>query len=302
MVANSIFDLLCSLNVCNKSHIIKIQNFVRDREDISVYQCSKSGVIFLSQTKHMRVSHYVDKNSAHAHDGVQRQRVNTDDDSERRYTELKNRIRGKRWLDFGTGPGGILDRLGPLAKKYAAVELQQDWVKRLSDLGHAVYSDLTEIENCTFDIITLFHVFEHLSDPLDVLSFLKSLLSKNGRIIIEVPHARDALITFFDCPEFKAHTFWSEHLILHTRQSLTALCEACGFDVVSIKGVQRYPLANHLYWLSEGKPGGHEVWSFLRDDALDRSWRNTLAAQDATDTLFAELRVSAPEEQQINYL
>ncbi len=39
-----------------------------------------------------------------------------------------------------------------------------------------------------FDVIQLFHVFEHLYDPLDALVRMRRLLSPGGRIVIEVPN------------------------------------------------------------------------------------------------------------------
>ena len=48
-----------------------------------------------------------------------------------------------------------------------------------------------------FDLITMFHCFEHLPRPLEFLIKIKSFLKENGKIIIEVPHARDFFIEKF---------------------------------------------------------------------------------------------------------
>ena len=48
-----------------------------------------------------------------------------------------------------------------------------------------------------FDSIFLFHVFEHLVNPIEVLTQLESKLKKNGNLIIEVPHANDLLLKKF---------------------------------------------------------------------------------------------------------
>ena len=59
--------------------------------------------------------------------------------------------------------------------------------------------------------------------------------------------------------EFQKFTLWSQHLILHTRESLIPdFCQPLGFDDVIVDGVQRYPLSNHLGWLSTGAPGVHK--------------------------------------------
>ena len=136
-------------------------------------------------------------------------------------------------------------------------------------------------------MVTLFHVFEHFNNPLESLKLISKKMRDQGKIIIEVPHARDFLLSFLEHEEFKKFTFWSEHLILHTRQSLTVFLEKAGFENVIITGFQRYPLANHLHWLSKNQPGGHEKWSFLRTIELDSAYSQMLGQLDKNDTIIA---------------
>ena len=65
-----------------------------------------------------------------------------------------------------------------------------------------------------------------------------------------------------------------------------------GFDNVVVQGFQRYPLANHMYWLEQGKPGGQNAWSFLQDEPTDSSYANLLEKLGATDTLIAVAAVT----------
>ena len=66
----------------------------------------------------------------------------------------------------------------------------------------------------------MFHVLEHIPHQIQTLKIIKKNLKKNGKLIIEVPHADDFLLNFDELKEFKDFTFWSEHLILHTFFSL----------------------------------------------------------------------------------
>lgn len=291
MIKNSIFEQLCELSVCDQQRVEKIQDFVRDRNDISVYKCLKSKAIFLNSSNHIDIVHYDNKAPTHKNGTQKRAIVSTNDDSTRRFYTFKNIIRGKTWLDIGTGSGAVLDVLSPLAVNYAAVEPQQQASEFLSEMGHTVYRRLEDVPLATYQIVTLFHVFEHLTDPANVLKQIHKLMSDDGQLIIEVPHARDFLISI--SPAFRAHTFWSEHLFLHTRETLTALLEANGFDVTSIRGVQRYPLANHIHWLAEEKGAGQIEWGFLTDAMLDHQYESVLAKNDMTDTLVAYARKKA---------
>lgn len=40
-----------------------------------------------------------------------------------------------------------------------------------------------------FDLITLFHVFEHVEDLHEMLAYIKSSLTDNGHVLIQVPYA-----------------------------------------------------------------------------------------------------------------
>jgi hypothetical protein len=133
----------------------------------------------------------------------------------------------------------------------------------------------------------MYHVLEHIVSPLHTLGELRRKLKANGRIIVEVPHARDFLISHLGLNSFKDFTFWSEHLLLHTRITLAAFLNAAGFKRIVVKVIQRYPLANHLYWLSNGMSGGHLKWAELRTADLDEAYESMLASLDLTDTLTA---------------
>ncbi len=200
-------------------------------------------------------------------------------------------VTNKRWLDVGCGSGAMLDRLGTRTISSAAIEPQGEFQRALRAKGYDVYADVRQAPSEAFDVATLFHVFEHLPNPLADLQALRTKLVPGGKVVIEVPHARDFLLSFLDVAAFKDFTLWSEHLLLHTRDSLRRFLDEAGFTEVTIRGFQRYPLANHLHWLSQQKPGGHERWSMLRDADLDGAYGRVLADLDATDTLIAEARV-----------
>ena len=120
---------------------------------------------------------------------------------------------------------------------------------------------------------------------------MSEVLRSHGSLILEVPHASDILLSQLETDAFKRFTLWSQHLILHTRESLRRLLQAGGFSNIVIEGVQRYPLSNHLNWLSQGKPGGHKsVLSALDTPELKMAYEAALRKIDATDTLVAIAR------------
>ena len=286
---NKIAKLLCEWGVCDEKAIELFYPRVRDREDISIMRCKKSGVIFTSTSEHMDLSHYSEKPEFDYWKEADRKKALIDryEDDSRRKNQFLSLISNKKWMDVGTGTGGVLDLLGPFADRVVAVEPQQKALESLKKENYEVYSDISEVPFDEFDVITLFHVFEHFTDPLGTLKLAYDKLKVGGKIIIEVPHAHDFLFSFLDLEEFKKFTFWSEHLVLHNRSSLKAFLEKVNFKNIVINGFQRYNLANHLHWLKEKKPSGHIIWSMLATDLLDNAYSNMLEKTDMTDTLIA---------------
>jgi len=286
---NKIKSLLCKMGVSDEKSIAPFYPKVRDRNDVSVLKCNKSGVLFLSRSDHIEISDY-DTKEHFKYWGAQDRKtaiLNSREDTQRRFEQFRNIIANKKWIDIGTGAGAILDLLSPLSSETAAVEPQKSARKELTALSYRVYPTIEDVSDNKFEVATLFHVFEHLADPIETLETLRQKMSQGAKLIIEVPHAKDFLISFLDLEAFKSFTFWSEHLILHTRDSLRLFLEKAGFSNIVIKSFQRYPLANHLHWLAKGKPGGHILWDHIRTEELEAAYANMLAEIDNTDTLIA---------------
>jgi len=108
-----------------------------------------------------------------------------------------------------------------------------------------------------------------------------------GQLIIEVPHAKDFLIQSVDLPLFREFTFWSEHLILHTKESLMKLLTLSGFNNISIEPFQRYGYTNHLGWMLDGLPGGHKKYSEFEIEKLEEIYKSSRCESGTSDTLIA---------------
>ena len=171
------------------------------------------------------------------------------------------------------------------------IELQRDYVAALNGAGIACHTSLDALDDNSLDTAVSFHVLEHLPDPLEVLKGLRRALKPGGTAVLEVPHANDFLLKGLDCAPFRAFTLWSQHLVLHTRDSLNRLLTEAGLERVVVEGVQRYPLSNHLTWLATGRPGGHKSeLAALDTPELRGAYEAALNRLDATDTLVAIAR------------
>ncbi|WP_240866932.1 class I SAM-dependent methyltransferase [Cylindrospermopsis raciborskii] len=265
---------------------------VRDNFNLRILECSSCGLVYLSSFDHIRSNHY-EQSGMHGSNilPISDWLKETDQDDERRFRFLKTSLLGKKILDFGCGCGGFLLKSKLLAESVCGVEPENRLQQFFTDSGIPVYPTINDIESYNFDIITAFHVIEHLVDPVSVLKSLSLLLQRGGEIVIEVPNADDALLTLFECEPFMKFTYWSQHLYLFNPQTLPKLIQKAGLKLRWIKQVQRYPLTNHLHWLAKGGPGGHRVWYALDNELLNQFYESQLSALGKCDTLMASVTV-----------
>lgn len=116
------------------------------------------------------------------------------------------------------------------------------------------------------------------------------LLRPGGLLVIETPNSMNVLLSKYESEEFSNFTYWSHHPMLHSHKSLEQLIKRCGFEILQNSGVQRYDLNNHLYWLSKGRPGGHEVWRDFVSHGPDAAYENFLIDQEISDMLWMVAR------------
>ncbi len=73
---------------------------------------------------------------------------------------------------------------------------------------------LSDVEDSSADILTLFHVFEHMAKPHEVMKKLHQSLKENGYLYIEVPNILQADASPHNI-YFKAHLFYySKHTLI----------------------------------------------------------------------------------------
>jgi 2-polyprenyl-3-methyl-5-hydroxy-6-metoxy-1,4-benzoquinol methylase len=273
-----------------KYNIIKIPEYyksgVRDDQNINVYKDISTGAFILDKNK----KQLYEKNglSYWSCKSIKDARLKTFDDDIRRFNQLTN-INYDTILDFGCGNGGLLKILKEKKKdkNIIGIEINENLLEYLNFEGINTFACICEIpQNINFCCIMLNHVLEHLHDPIDILKKIKQRMNKKTLLIIEVPHANDFLINEYNCEKFKEFTFWSQHLILHTKQSLLNLLNIVGFLKIKIMFYQRYNIFNHLYWLNNGEPGGHKKTKYS-DDNLINAYNEFLIKNEKTDTLIA---------------
>ena len=297
---NPIINELVKLKLISKSNLITLSNKTRDKK-IKVIKDLKTKIIFLEKyittNKYYTLLRYKDddrkflnrskKKIANIITSSGNIKAPILEDDYRRAVQFEKNLKNKDILDFGCGWGGFLNNIKNF-KSLSGVELRKECINYIhKNLNKISISDNLNSFDKKFDIITMFHVLEHIPYQTETLKVLKSKLKNKGKIIIEVPHAEDFLILQEELKEFKNFTFWSEHLILHTYKSLKSILLKSGFKNINIQYYQRYNFSNHLGWFLKRKPGGHNFYKEIVSDKLNLSYCENLKKLGQTDTLIA---------------
>lgn len=85
----------------------------------------------------------------------------------------------------------------------------------------------------SFGLITMYHVLEHLYDPVTYLEAARDLLAPGGRLIVQVPNA--ACWQFLLLGERWNGLDIPRHLIHFKERDLVNLLEHCGYEVLRTK-------------------------------------------------------------------
>jgi 2-polyprenyl-3-methyl-5-hydroxy-6-metoxy-1,4-benzoquinol methylase len=146
---------------------------------------------------------------------------------------------GKKLLDVGTGDGAFLKFAQAKGFIVEGTEASKNGAARATELGFKVH--LGELSNLSlqgpYDIITMWHVLEHVPNPGETLTLINTLLAENGTLVIAVPNELNALlkarVSGGKKEAFSALRSGEEiHLSHFTPSNLKSLVRSHGFEIV----------------------------------------------------------------------
>ncbi|WP_405221649.1 class I SAM-dependent methyltransferase [Dokdonia sp. Asnod1-B02] len=146
-------------------------------------------------------------------------------------------------LDIGAGTGDFLEFLSKRKWNVKGVEPNDKAKKLAQHKGLDIYNTIDEVGGELYDVITMWHVLEHVYDLQEQIAWLKKQLAKNGTIFIAVPNFES-----FDASYYKS--YWAafdvpRHLYHFSETSIKRL-----FAEQDLQLVKTLPMKFDSYYVS----------------------------------------------------
>ncbi|HEY3866343.1 MAG TPA: class I SAM-dependent methyltransferase [Solirubrobacteraceae bacterium] len=186
---------------------------------------------------------------------------------------------GGRLLDVGAAGGAFVAEAAVRGFHASGIEPVPSFARAAReqlavDVRDGAVEDL-DLRPDSYEVITLWHVLEHLPSPLNHLRRLSSALTARGTLAIEVPNAGSAVAAYMGSawPSLEP----AVHVSQFTPASLRGLFERAGLEICDLRTTTITPYlplrarfgpghlaarAKAAYWLRDARgehPQGHEL-------------------------------------------
>ena len=160
-----------------------------------------------------------------------------------KYRIIYSKSKEVNLLDYGCGNGNFIKYLSNKSLKVTGIEKSLSSQKVCRSKGLSVFSSVKQLGDAKFDVITLWHVLEHVINPQNCLRTLSDFLTKDGLFIVAVPNIQSA-----DSQVFKEE--WAgldvpRHLWHFTPKGLISLLKKEKFILH-----KKHPLILDAYYIS----------------------------------------------------
>ena len=218
--------------ICQSSNLKKI--FSKGKKGF--YLCQNCQIVFQHPVSKKEIEKYYQKQYFSSKKRVLDQFVNwfIKEKHLKNIKLIKKHTTKKKLLDIGTGYGYFVKLALENGFKSQGIEPSKESVKMAKklfgiSLENSFFDRNYRIKE-KFDVITAFHVIEHVLDPLDFIKAVYKRLNYKGIFILETPN-----VQCFNSLRMKKN--WpfvlpNEHLFYFSFRSLVPLLEKSGFKIL----------------------------------------------------------------------
>ena len=151
-----------------------------------------------------------------------------------------------RLLDIGCYSGIFLDVAQKRGWDSYGIDISPFIVEIAKARGLKIFlGEVSDInfKNNFFDLITLYEVIEHLSDPLESLMQIHRILKDDGLVIIQTANMDSLRAKFL---ERKEYYFLPVHLYYFTKKIIIRMLKKAGFEIFKIYNGSEFNISTEL--------------------------------------------------------
>lgn len=145
-----------------------------------------------------------------------------------------------RLLDFGCGAGGYVAKMAAAGWRAEGMDMSDEAVRIGREAGLTMHQGTlpgAELAAGSYDVVTMWHVLEHVPAPLTTLRAARRLLKPGGTLLAACPQLDSLQAAWFGGHWFALDL--PRHLTHFTRKTLRRHLEAAGFEVERIVAFRR---------------------------------------------------------------
>jgi SAM-dependent methyltransferase len=270
--------------ICSNAYLedyLKTKDFTFSKEEFVIQKCSECGFRFTNPIPtEDNIGEYYKSDDYLSHSTAKRKGIIPLVYRKVRAINLKKKLKllkkvssGKRILDIGAGNGFFLsacrsagyDVKGLEPDSHAREVADKDYGIELNNIDH-----LNKIASGSLDIVTMWHVLEHVYHLRKDVEDIVRVLSDDGVLILALPN-----IDSYDAQYYMEH--WDGldlplHLYHFTPTDVKNLFEQYGMELVEMK-----PMKFDSYWVSlnsEKFKGGNMIKGFYI------GWKSNMRAKN----------------------
>ena len=146
-------------------------------------------------------------------------------------------------LDIGSGTGDFLATAKNADWKITGIEPNEKAKAISISKGVSCVENLESLANSSFDVITMWHVLEHVPNVEQQILELKRLLKPDGTIIIAVPNFKS-----YDAKHYKE--FWAAYDVPRHLWHFSKIAIEKLFDMQNLKLIKTLPMIFDSYYVS----------------------------------------------------
>ena len=161
----------------------------------------------------------------------------------RQLTQLGSYVSGRKLLDIGAGPGFLCHGASNEGWETQGIELSEKALRVGRQFLNVNYVQFDDIHDESLDVITCYHILEHMEQPDGFIKKVYSKLKPNGVVAVHVPHREPLSFSIRnrlasranDEAEKLCQLYVPEHISGFTRESLVNAFQIFGFQPLLIK-------------------------------------------------------------------